>query len=375
MPTSCKYMRSALAFIASLLPAWAQAPAPSEPDVMLLNDGEKVIGHLEKATGTTVTFMSYALGELSVDWSKVKELHSSRKFAVIPKNVKLDTREAEHQVPVGAVTVQDQKIELSQTTQPAAQQPVPLNNVSDLVDQAAFDKAFRESGLLEGWTGGATGGISLTEATQKNQTYTAALNLVRVVPNVSWRDVRSRTIVNFNEAYSKLTQPGTPATKTSLTHFDAEQDWYLSPRLFAFVSAALDHSFSQGLQLQQNYGGGIGFVLIKDALQEFDVKASMNYIHQQFEVGPSNSLVGSVFGETYNRKFSHGILLTEQANFTPSWNQTSDYTAIATAGLTFPVYHRIGFTIGALDNFLNDPPAGFKKNSFQLTVGATYAFQ
>jgi Protein of unknown function, DUF481 len=160
-----------------------------------------------------------------------------------------------------------------------------------------------------------------------------------------------------------------------LTHFDAEQDWYLSPRTFVFVSAALDHSFSQGLKLQQNYYGGIGYILIKDALQGLDVKASMNYIDQQFESGVSNNLIGSVFGETYNRKFVHGILLTEQANFVPSWNNTSAYTAIATAGLTFPVYHRVGFTIGALENFLNNPPPGFKKNSFQLTMGATYAFR
>jgi hypothetical protein len=172
-----------------------------------------------------------------------------------------------------------------------------------------------------------------------------------------------------------LTQPGTPEVKTSLTHFDAEQDWYISPRFFYFASAAFDHSFSQGLQLQQNYGGGIGYVVIKEANQEFDVKASMNYIDQSFETGPSVSLVGSVFSETYTRKLLHGILFSEQGSVTPSWNNSNDYSALGTAGLTFPVYHRLGFTIGALDNFLNDPPPGFRNNSFQLTVGATYSLK
>jgi Protein of unknown function, DUF481 len=167
--------------------------------------------------------------------------------------------------------------------------------------------------------------------------------------------------VNFNSAYSKLTQPATPEVKTSLTHLDAEQDWYITPRLFAFVGAALDHSFSQGLRLQQNYGGGIGYVLIKDALQELDVKVSANYIDQRFEDGTTTNLIGSVFGETYARKFVHGILFNEQANFTPSWNNTSAYTMIASAGLTFPVYHRLGFTIAALDNYVNNPPPRFKR--------------
>jgi hypothetical protein len=71
----------------------------------------------------------------------------------------------------------------------------------------------------------------------------------------------------------------------------------------------------------------------------------------------------------------HGIVLNEQAGITPAWNNTSAYSAFASAGLTFPVYHRFGLTLGALDNFLNDPPPGFKKNSFQFTAGATYSFQ
>jgi hypothetical protein len=55
--------------------------------------------------------------------------------------------------------------------------------------------------------------LSLTEATQKNQTFTAAVNLVRAVPSENWLDVRSRTIFDYNEAYSKLTQPGSPSLK------------------------------------------------------------------------------------------------------------------------------------------------------------------
>ena len=38
-----------------------------------------------------------------------------------------------------------------------------------------------------------------------------------------------------------------------------------------------------------------------------------------------------------------------------------------------PVYKRLSFTVGTIDTFLNDPPPGFKKNSFQFTTGVTYA--
>jgi hypothetical protein len=147
-----------------------------------------------------------------------------------------------------------------------------------------------------------------------------------------------------------------------------------------------DHSFSQGLDLQQTYGGGIGIVVFKRAKDELDFRASADYINQRYAgqtlpppqisiPSRSVSLFGTTFGETYTRTFVHGIYLNQQAGITPTWNSLDDYSAFASAALTFPVYHRFGLTLGALDNFLNNPPPNFKKNSFQLTVGATYSFQ
>ena len=71
----------------SLQPALqAQAPqAPGRPDadVLLFTDGEKLTGHFVKSAGASLTFKSDALGEITVDWSKVKELQTSAKVAVI----------------------------------------------------------------------------------------------------------------------------------------------------------------------------------------------------------------------------------------------------------------------------------------------------
>ena len=344
-------------------------------DVLIFIDGEKLIGHLERATDSSVMFKSDMAGEVTVPWSNVQELRSPQKFAAIPKDVKLRRREDMSRVPQGTVTATAQKVEITPSPE-VSPQTIPIGNVAVLVPQTDFERGFHRSSFAEGWTGGATAGLSLTEATQKNQTFTAAVNLLRAVPGENWLDVRSRTIFDYNEAYSKLTQPATPAVKTSLFHIDLEQDQYLSPRLFVFGQAVFDHSFSQGLDLQQTYGGGVGFVVFKTTKHEFDVKASADYIDQRFtSAGLNKALFGSIFGEAYVRKFAHGILLNEQGGITPAWNNTSAYSAFASAGLTFPVYHHLGVTLGALDDFLNDPPPGFKKNSFQFTVGATYSFQ
>ena len=345
------------------------AQAAPEPDVLIFTNGEKLVGHLESATSSSVVFKSDMAGEVTVAWSKIQELHSPQKFAAIPANVKLRHRGDMAQVPQGPLAMTRQQIEIGRQT-------IPVGNISNVVDAASFERAFERSSFFHGWTGGATAGMSLTEATQKSQTFTASLALVRAVPAVNWLDLRSRTIIEFTEAHGKLTQPGSPVAKTSLYHAATEQDWYLSPRLFAFGHAIFDHSYSQGLDLQQTYGGGLGFVVFKRPDQELDFKASADYIDQQFQLSSQNRhLFASTFGETYLRTFAHGILLNEQAGIIPSWNDTSAYSAFASAALTFPVYHRFGLTLGALDNFLNDPPPMFKKNSFQFTAGTTYSFK
>jgi hypothetical protein len=378
-----RYTRSAaslLCFVVTALQLHAQAGGagktsnPPGTDVLILINGEKLIGHLESATGASVVFKSDMTGEVTVDWSKVQELHSSEKFAAIPKGVKLRRSEDSAKIPQGVVNVTGQQLAIAGTQ--GAPQTIPVGNVGNVVAEAAFQKAFERTSFLQGWKGGATLGVSLTEATQKSQSITGALNLVRAVPAADWLDLRSRTILGFNEAYGKITQPGSPEVKTSLYHALAEQDWYLSPRLFVFAHAMFDHSFSQGLDLQQTYGGGLGFVVFKRPQDELDFKASLDYVDQQFQVSSlNNHLIGSTFGETYVRTFARGILLNQEAGVTPAWNNTSAYSAFASAALTFPVYRHFGLTLGALDNFLNNPPPGFKKNSFQFTAGATYSFQ
>jgi hypothetical protein len=312
-------------------------------------------------------------GEITVDWSKVKELRSSQEYAVIPKDVKITRHPDTSKIPQGSVSMAEQKLEV----RPAgggAPQTVLVADTGNVIDEAAFKAALERRGFFEGWKGSLTGGVSLVEATQTSQTFTGGFNFIRAMPGEDWLSPRNRTLVDFNAAYGKVTQPNTPEVKTEIYHAHAERDEYLSQKFFAFGQLAFDHNFSQGLDLQQNYGGGFGWAVFRDDNKELDLKGSMTYIRQSF-AGPTKgeSLVGSTFGENYNRKFKHGILVAQLLTVTPAWNNTSAYSGIGGVTLTVPLYKRLNFASGLVDNFLNNPPPGFKKNSFQFTLGVTYA--
>ncbi len=233
----------------------ALAHAADPPDTVTLADGERLSGKLVRATGAAVTFHSDSAGDVTIPWAKIKELTASRRFAVIPKGLQFKRKETDREIPRGTLAFTDGKIQITPGGgQPA--QSVATGDTGSIIDEDAYQKALHTPGFGEDWKGAVTGGVSLIEATQKSETFTGAMHLARAIPVEDWLAARNRTLVNFTASYGKVDQPDTPEVKTDLVHFDAEQDEYFSPRMYALEQAAFDHNYSQGLSLQQTYSGG-----------------------------------------------------------------------------------------------------------------------
>ncbi|HEY6341744.1 MAG TPA: DUF481 domain-containing protein [Bryobacteraceae bacterium] len=352
-------------------------PAPKPmPDVLTFTNGEKLIGHLVRSVGGSVTFHSDTLGDVTVDWGKIQQLDTFQQFAVIPKGAKLRGQQDAGSVPQGTVSVKDNTVTVTPAPGQGAQ-TVPVGNTGYIVDEARFRSIIlHQPHFLAGWTGAVTAGASFLEATQNNHTFFGAVNLVRAVPTENWLPLRNRTIIDFNGAYSLLMQPHTPQVRTDLYHALAERDEYFTARVYGFGLAAFDHNSAQGLDLQQIYGGGIGWTIIDTANQTFDVKGTVNYQRQQFLASAvTQSLVGSTFTEHYNRKLPHGLVFNEQLSVVPAWSNTHAYWMAFNTSVTMALSRRFSFSTGIIDTYLNNPPPGFQKNSFQLTAGVSYSLQ
>jgi len=364
-------------------PKSAAAPAPGT-DVIVFTNGDQLTGKLLQASAGKVTFHSDKVGDISVKWDEIKSLHTAQHFAVIQQGQKITRKTPTSEIPQGTIAVQNQQIEVTSGAG-AAPREVSTQNAAFVVDEAAFDKAVHTNpNWRQNWTGSATAGIALVESTQKSTSFNVAFAASRTTPNVTWLAPRQRTILDFSDVYGSISQPNVPTVKTSVLHAGAEQDWYLSPRLYALATAIFSHDYSQGLDLQEIYGGGLGYTAIKDAKQELDLKADVHYERQSFGqtpgvfppvITPSKNLVGIDAGDVYMRKLVHGMIFNQSLVATPALNQVKAFSALFTAGLVFPVYKRFGFSTGVQDAFLNDPAAGSNRNSFQFTGGVTYTFQ
>jgi hypothetical protein len=389
LPVTLGAVLAATSFVFAL-PGQAQsAPADKSaapaPDVLVFTNGDQLTGKLLREVSGSVTFHSDMAGDVTVTWDKIKSIHSSQQFAVIQDGQHVNRKTSDSAIAHGPVEVQDSEVKVG-PPEGGATKDIPVKNAQYMIDQDTYNKELKKNpGFGYGWSGSITAGATLVQATQNSRSFTGGAAIARTIPTVNWLDPRTRTLFDFTGAYGTVTQPGTVGTKTNIIHGDAEQDWYISPRFYYLVDAAWDHNYSQGLSLQQTYGGGLGYVVIKRPAQELDVKFDIHYEKQTYFVTPnilppppltpSKNLIGADFGDTYMLKLPHGLVFNQTAVITPAFNNTNAYSATATAGLLFPVYKRFGFSVGTLDDFLNDPAAGSKKNSFQFTAGVTYSLK
>ena len=376
-----------LASAITCLCAAQSKPAEPAPDVLVLSNGDTLHGKFLNAVGGTVNFHSEPLGDIALPWEKIKELHTGEKVAVLDKTVKLRGKQNADKIPTGIVDVAAGVVTVH-TEAAAAVAPIPVKDAQYIVDRPTLDtQMYHRPSFFAGWNGAATAGATLVKATQNQYSFSGAIALVRAVPSVTWLNPRNRTSAGFTGSYGKITQPAyvvgdviVPAivTKSAIYHIEGERDHYISSRVFALVQTAFDHNFAQDLQLQQIYGGGLGWTFIKSEKQQADLKGTVQYEKQKFiSSDTSRDLIGSTFELSY---LLHTKLVTysQTLDYIPAYNDPRAYSAGETNTLTFPAYKRLGFSLGTIDTYLNGPPASIpptKRNSFQFIMGMSYSIK
>jgi Protein of unknown function, DUF481 len=385
----CRSIPTAL--FCGILFLWTGQVHADAPDTVVFVNGDQLTGKLIGVLAGTVTFHSDILGDVTIPETKVKSLHTGRQFAVIEKNQHITRKTVSERVPIGSIDLDHDTVHLKPPQ--ANEKTFPLSQTSSLVEAALFHRELRnEVDPFYGWAGSITLGATLVTATNSAQTYTGAVALVRSIPTTAWLPPKSKTTLNLNATYglakdSEIVSGGNEfqapsVSKTDIKHGDAEYDRYFSQDIFGLVNASADHNFGNGLQLQQSYGAGLGWSVFRAPKNTLDIKASLLYEQQQFYNGlisglgtPNVNLVGAALSENWAHTFAHGVKFNQYVTLTPTFNVVQAYSGVANANLVFPVYKKLNFTVSSTDNYLGDPPQGFKRNSFQFTAGITYSLK
>ncbi len=388
------------------------------PDRITFKNGDTLTGKVGKVVYGKLSFHSDVLGDLTIPLEKIGAMRTAEAFAAGSVRQKLTRKHVAEELPVGKIEIEKDTLRVllpeSQAGSAAGAgagaeigkagvekaevgkaevREFPVKDLRFMLDEAAYRRELHnQSDFLYGWTGTGTIGVALAKSTNSSQTYTGAVALVRAIPTIAGLPAGSKTILNLSGTYGLAKDPeivsGTnvyqtaSVTKTDILHGDLEYDKFFTPMVFGLVSGSGDHNFGNGLQLQQAYGAGMGWGVLRSPQNDLSVRASLQYEQQQFYNGitsglgtPTENLVGASIGETWSRTFPHNFKLNEYVTLNPTFNVVRAYSGVVGAGLVFPVYKNLNFTVTTTDNYLGDPAEGFSRNTYQLTTGLTYTLK
>jgi Protein of unknown function, DUF481 len=360
-------------------------------DTITFGNGDTLTGKVGKVVYGNVSFHSDELGDLTIPLTKIKKMSTATAFAAGSTTQRLTKKDIAEQLPVGKIELENEtlKVMLPQ----GEVREFPAQNLGFMLDQSAFQRELHnESDFLYGWYGTATLGAAVVKSTNSAQTYTGAVALVRAIPTIAGLPAGSKTILNLSGAYGLAKAPEVVSggdvfqtasvTKTDILHGDLEYDKFFTPTVFGLVSGSADHNFGNGLQLQQAYGAGVGWGILRSPQNDLAVRIILQYEQQEFYNGitsglgtPTENLVSASLGEAWSRTFPHSIKFKEYVTLNPTFNVVRAYSGVAGASFLFPVYKRLNFSVTTTDNYLGDPPQGFLRNTFQFTTGVAYSLK
>jgi hypothetical protein len=365
--------------------------AKADLDAITLINGDQLTGKLEKVVYGTVSFHNDVLGDLSIPLTKIKAMHTAEAFAAGAKDQHLTKKNVAVKIPVGEIALEDDTLKV--ILPEGDVQSFPAKDIGFMLDGQSFQRELHnESAFFYGWYGTATLGATVVKATNSAQTYTGAVALVRAIPTIAGLPAGSKTILNLSGTYGLAKDPlivsgddvfqTASVTKTNILHGDLEYDKFFTAMFFGLVNGDADHNFGNGLELQQSYGAGIGWGILRSPQNDLAVRAILQYEQQQFYNGitsglgtPTENLVSASVGETWSRTFPHNVKFNEYVTLNPTLNVVRAYSAVAGTSLLFPVYKNLNFSVSATDNYLGDPPEGFQRNTFQFTSGISFTLK
>lgn len=328
-------------------------------DQIVLKNGDRLTGTIEKSDDKTLIIKTEFAGEVTVQWSAIQEITSSQKLHVNLNN---------GQTVSGTVTTADGNLAIATADGKTVTEPKEsVTKVFGEAEQAAYERSLHP-GLLEGWQGGANVGFGLT----RGNSQTKNLALAFTADRKGWRDKLS---LYTNSIYATNDAPGaTPSTTANAVQGGARYDHDLTPRIFGYVGADFQTDALQTLDLRSVFGGGLGLHAIKNDRTTLDLLGGINYTREKYTALDSRSFAAVSLGEELNHKLGMNTVLTQKLYFFPNLNDTGEYRATFNFGTVTKISKWLGWQNAFGNIYVTNPPAGAKQNDILLTTGLNFSF-
>lgn len=352
-------MRIVVGTLLSLLCVTALANA----DTAVFKNGDRLTGSFVEVRGGNLLLKSDILGDVTVPLAKVQSFRAAEPAVIVRQD---------QTVIRGRVELESSGAWRVRT--PGGARIVPEAKVRAILSEKDYHAQVEESRKpWQDWNGTVNFGYSIQRGDQQTGTISSTVVATRERPHDLIFSPHWRTNAGLTMLFSHAQQEGVSVTSNTIIS-NLRQDYLFSARDFVFVAAQLDHIGAQGLYLRQTFGGGFGHDVIHGDRTVLSLLAGTNYVHEKFNIGPSNSSAEALAGEKLGLKVNSRIRLDQALSFYPNLSKRGQYRWDANANLGLKINSRLAVNTGVIDLYLSNPSAGSHKNNVAFTTGLGLTF-
>ncbi|MEO6277019.1 DUF481 domain-containing protein [Roseateles sp.] len=173
--------------------------------------------------------------------------------------------------------------------------------------------------------------------------------------------------------YGRNKADGVDTTTADLLRVGGRYDFNLGPQWFSFGAAEGETNKAGGVRNRYNLTGGVGYHLLKNDANSWDVFGGLGYTATQFTDGSDANGVQVLLGEESSHKVSESTSLKQRLVYYPSGGDLGD-RATFDAGLATTISGAWTLNAGLSSRYSSRVPVGTKKTDNLLTVGFGYKF-
>lgn len=225
------------------------------------------------------------------------------------------------------------------------------------------------------WRGTGGAAVSATSGNTRSLSTQLKLEMARLTE-------ADRISLGGSANYARNTVDGVESTSANKLSAFGQYDFNLGPRLLAFGRLGLTRDELTDLDLRTAVGAGLGWKLINTRQTRFTVFGGLSHTVDRY------GSVQTIDGVTDDRFSSNRILLAEESQHAltpsvsfkqrlsvePSVGSGKGTIASFTADLAVALSSTLGLTVGVVNDYDSQPPAGRKKNDLSLFTGVNVKF-
>jgi len=359
-----------------MLTVETSAAAPSRPassplaaDVVAFKNGDKVTGKLLTADDKSVSFRGNVTGDLTLAWADIDHLTIASKISL-----HMTTKAKALAAGTTIVAAVNDRLEIDGTGTPV------IINRTDLEAATTPTDKKGPAAFSSGWGGSLQSQNNLIHATQKQTQLGATLHATHLTDSQA-RFAHQMSTFTLQANYSDSAKPSASPVITSLYTGELQHNVYLTDKgsTYLYGLAGGYHNSTLGLDVEQEYGGGIGWKG-RHKTQIYGLLGDLRYVHEDLTAGtPAFGSPALGASENYEYRFpwpkkGPPATFSERILVTLPFDETH---ALLTRGFTqvnLPVSSRVSMGVQFTDDYLRNAPKTSKQNYANTQFTFKYAF-